>query len=294
MAFENVDVFVKSSLDTSPVEGVLVRIFDAAGLTVFTEAVTGVDGRVSFLLPTGSYSMRFYKFATSFSMPQSFEVVASVPPQPSPNVFDVVAVQLAPLSSTDPRLCCCSGYFRDLNGDPKKFLDMHFLHKFDPVLLEGSAVIADRVAVRTDEKGFASISLIRGACYIVTIESMECLERVISVPDASSANLPDVLFPVVQTVVLAPFSVPVLGTTIVEPTVLTSAGIPLEGAATSDVLWKIEDDTVASISAYTATGIEIRGLVAGVTQLVATRKDSSIVKIPDLGILGSPIQVTVA
>jgi hypothetical protein len=279
MSWEPVDIFVKSAF--LPVEGVLVRVYDRAGTTIYSEVTTDAEGKASFLLPTGDYSVRLYKFAHSFKMPQHFSVVTPGYLEP-PNTFDVQCTTVTPPLANDPRLCRLSGYFRDLNGAPKRYLDLHLRGKFSPLVLDGAAVVSETVAIRTGEDGYAQIDLIRCAEYEVRIESLETEPRCIQVPDSSSANLADVLFPVVSRVVYAPeppVEVAAGESVTLTPTVLTSSGVPLVGTASSDVLWKTTDESIASVSAG-LTELTVTGVAPGTTTLKPVRIDQSIMVVP--------------
>lgn len=291
MSYEPVDVFVKDQL-AAPIEGVVVKVYSVDGGVFYTQQSTDADGRVSFLLPNQQFTMRLYKFRATFSQPQQFTVLEA----PSTNVFDVrgeTFVDHPPAS--DSRLCRCSGYFRDPNGAPQKYLDMHFYPEFSPIVLEGSAVVPRELIQRTDESGYAQIDLIRGGCYRVTIEGMENEERFIRVPDLLSANLPDVLYSVVSRVVLdppGPYTVAAGSELEVTPTVYDSAGTVLHGTGQDDVNWTMSDRTFANVSVGEFK-LTIRGASAGSVELKAERKDQSIIRIPDVPISGQPVTIDI-
>lgn len=292
MSFEPVDVHVENSLG-DPLESVLVKIYDPTGATLYTQGTTGASGIASFLLETLSYTMRFYKFQVMFSQPQHFTVL----PAPEVNVFDVLAQPFIPPTATDPRLCRCSGFFRDLDGSPKRNLDIHFISKFDPILLDDAAVISEERHMRTDEKGYGQIDLIRCAEYAARVESIDGnWLRCIRVPDLPSCNLPDLLLPTVERVVLTPagpYALTIGQELVVTVEVYDSAGVQLEGAAVDDVQWKSSDHTTLLVSPAQTT-LTLRGNAVGSAQVLATRKNVSIIKIPDLPIVGQPIDVTVS
>lgn len=291
MSFEPVDVFVETPLH-DPVEGVVVKVYDSTGTTFFTQAITDPQGRASFLLETLMYSMRFYRFQVGFTQPQMFTVLAA----PNVNVFDVQAEPFDMPIATDPRLCRCGGFFRDVSGAPKQYLDIHFIAEFAPLLLDSAAVVTEEQSIRTDSRGYAQIDLIRCGQYNAMMEATGSDKlRCINVPDLASANLPDLLFPRVDRVIWdidAPYSTGVGSTIVLTPTVYDSAGKPLTGIAASDVSWKSSDPSIASLE-FTPTTIIIRGNAVGTTQLTATRLDSTIIKIPNTPILGVPLNITV-
>jgi len=287
--YEAVDIFVEDS-SGNPIEGVVVKIFNVAGSITFSQQNTDSAGKASFLLFTQDYTMRFFKFQTAFTQPQSFTVEEG-----GSNQFTAVGSSVEPPAATDARLCRCSGYFRDSNGTAQQYLDMSFFSDFSPILLDGSAIIPRPVRVRTDRNGYAQIDLIRGGKYRVMIEAMECADRYIKVPDQASANLPDVLFPVVSSVsfdIDEPYTVAVGGELVLTPSVFDSAGVLLEGTGSLDVQWTFSDPTIASVAVAQNT-LTITGLASGTTELQASRSDLSIIKIPNIPIEGQPVLITV-
>lgn len=290
--YESVDIYVLDDTPLhSPVEGLLVRIFGEDNATFFTQDTTDADGHVGFTLWTQQYNLRFYKQGAQVQQPQLIDVIEG-----STNSFNVYATVFVHPIANDPRLCRCSGFFRDITGAPHPWLDMHFLGQFSPILLEGAAVLSERRSIRTDEEGYACIDLIRGACYQVTVEGMEDTLRQISVPDAPSANLPDLLFTVVEEITFdpeGPYNVTVGSTLELTPTVVGSNGVPLEGTANADVHWYSSDDSVLSVDVG-VDKITLLGVAAGSADLMAERRDQSIIRIPSIGIVGVPQVVTVA
>lgn len=292
MSFESVDVFVADSTPLhNPIQGVLVKVYDPTGSTFFTQDTTDALGHVGFLLETQLYSLRFFKFQVGFAQPVLAEVLAS----PAINKFNVFGDIFVPPTPTDLRLCRASGFFRDVSGSPKRFLDIQVISKFSPILLDGAAVITERQIIRTDEKGYAQIDLIRGGKYQVTIEAFEDCQREIAVPDATSVNLPDLLFPVVAQVIFdppPPYNLLVGQSLVLTPIVLASDGRPLTGTDIEDVIWKTTDESKASVT-VSSTTLTIRGNGVGSAQLTATRINSSIIRIPDSPIGGQPVDITV-
>lgn len=297
-SYQSVDVeVVDKNAPSSPIEGVLVRVFSEDGSQFFTQGTTDVEGHVGFTLFTARYSLRFYKFQVSFRQPQLIDVLEGTNggPPAAGNVFGVEAELVVPPVATDPRLCRASGYFRDITGAPQRYLDLIFIGQFAPVLLEGAGVLSERRAIRTDEQGFACIDLIRCAIYTATVEGSENTLREVKVPDSSNVNLPDLLFPVVGSISLSPsspFSLAVGDTLDVTPTVLGTNKVPLSGTAVSDVRWSTEDPSIAVV-APTNDKLVLRGVAAGSTRLLAERINTSIIRIPETPIQGSGANITV-
>jgi len=296
VSYENVDVFFKEkNPPQAALVGVIIKVMNQAGTLIYGLGTSDADGKASFLLPHGIYQLRFFKQQVVFSNPQFIEVLEA-PVAPLSNQFDVLGESFVPPISTDVRLCVASGFFRRPDGSPAPNVDIHFITKFDPILLDGSALLTERVTIRTDDKGFAQVSLIRFAQYDVTIEGFEDWTRTITVPDLLQTNLPDLLFPVVARVTFdppPPFTVPLNGALNVTPIVVTSDGRILEGTALGDVNWKLSSNDAAGLGAN-QTQLVITGATAGSTTLLAERADTTIIRIPATPILGVPATVNVA
>ena len=120
--------------------------------------VTGTEGKASFLLDGPQrYQARAFKLAHSFSNPLYFDV----DPELS-NCFDFPCSSIAVPSSSDPRMCMCSGTFRQPTGAPAQGVDIHFITRFHPLMLDGAAILTERVATRTDANGWVQLQLVRG------------------------------------------------------------------------------------------------------------------------------------
>lgn len=297
MSLEPVDFYIKDSITGLPVPGVVLKLYDQNGVVFYQQGYSDADGHVGFLLTAPiTYQARFYKFQTGFTNPQLFQILEA-PVAPASNIFDITSETQMPPVSSDIRFCTASGFFRLPNGDPHNGLDMMFIPQFDPILLEGAGLLAERIATRTDRKGFVRIDLIRCACYQVTLQGYEDQVRYISVPDAPSVNLPDLLFPVVTGIVLSPagpYTLPVgsTGDLVVDVTIQTTGG---GRASLLDLEITTDNQAVAAVVAvdYTASKVTLRGLGVGVTNINFNRRDKSIIRIPSPALTGSPVQVTV-
>jgi hypothetical protein len=293
MAFVPVDVYVSDTSPMgSPVSGVVCRVYTQDGSIFSTQTATDGDGHVGFMLSDGAtYQLRFYKFGVSFTNPQYIAVV----PAPGVNKFDVLAELVTPPVPADRRLCTAFGFFRTPDGSPAAKVDLHFLPKFNPLIVEGSAVLVERTIVRTDEKGYVEVNLFRNGQYDVMLQGMEDTQRRISVPDAPNVNLPDLLFPVVSLITFdppGPYTLPVGEQMQLTPSVFTSDGNtdPLGNAY--DVMWSSDNPDVLGLNLAGGV-ITLNGNSPGVANVIAKRSDLSIVRIPDLGIIGIPQLVTV-
>ncbi len=277
----------------APIPGVLVRLLDRQGRLIHTQATTDVNGMASFLLPTeqSPYQARCYKHAVAFAGPAIIDVREDL----LPNSFNLYGDAITPPISQDPRVCVAYGYFKDGTNSPFAGCTIHFMPKFDPLLIDGNAVLKERTLARTDDGGYLEIELIRFAKYDVMIEGMEDETRTINVPDAVNVNLPDLLFPVVDHIDFlppGPYQLHVGEELEIYPTVWTSSGSPLCGTAPQDVRWSSSDPDVVACTVMPDRLI-LRGMSPGTAQLQAVRYDNSVVRIPNTPIGGVPVDITV-
>jgi hypothetical protein len=316
MAAETVKIYVVDQ-DADPVVGVLVRFFDATGTTFITQQVTslvGSDAVAEVTLegddPAIGYTIRLSKTGVAFdgslgSSSKSPQLISVASPPDPLNEWDVLAVTFSRPTATNPRLCRCSGFFLDIAGRPLVNMDISFINTFAPAVVDGSAVMGPEIQVRTDEDGYVELDLYRNGIYDAWVPGVCAREdadgntaiafpRTVKVPDSSSANLPDLLFPVVEAVDfgVASLSLEVLEQGSLTPVVTASDGRTLIGAALEDVIYMIDDLSIAGIST-SATQVFVVGAAPGTTVLRATRKDLSVVKIPNAEITGQPLTITV-
>jgi len=290
VSLQAVDFYIKSSGTTpTPLAGVVGKVFSLDGLTVYTSGTSDTDGRIALLLEEGSYQVRFFRQHASFSA-LTFSV------QPGPNTFDVTGDIFTAPTVNDPRLCVANGFFRAANGGKAPNIDVHFIAKFRPLLLDGDAVLTERVVCRTDANGYMQTNLIRNGQYDVLIEGLSDITRTIYVPDAPNVNLPDLLFPVIHSVtfdVPGPYSLLAGSSLFLTPTIRVSDGRILPGIGYDDVAWSSSDTRVVCL-AISPNRIELRAQAPGTAIVTLTPFDKSIVRYPDPGVLGVPFTVTVS
>jgi len=291
MSIESVDIYVvDNALPANPLSGVVVKVLSADGKQVYAQLTTDVDGHVALLLETGTYQVRFFKFAVSFAKALLMEVVAP----PTTNTFRVKGEPYVYPSSTDQRICYASGFFRTPSGGIARSVDIHFIAKWNPILLEGSPIMPERVTARTDENGFVSVPLIRFGQYDVTIQGMADYQRQVSVPDAASVPIGDLIFPTVLAVTFdeaPPYQVFEGDPLVLHPHVFSSDLNELPDI-TVDVLWSTSDGQNLSI-VPAKDSITLVGALPGIYTLNAVRKDTSIVRIPNTPIQGVPVQIQI-
>jgi hypothetical protein len=290
MSLESVDIkVVDTTPSATPIENVVVKILSADGTTIYGQLTTGPTGIVSTLLPNATYQIRCFKFGVSFQA-SLIDVVVS----PPANKFEVQGEKYVYPSSTDPRLCTASGHFRTPTGGIARGIDIHFIARWNPITLDGSAIMPERVTTRSNDSGYAEIPLIRFAQYDVTIEGMEDYQRTISVPDAPAVNISDLIFPVVDVITIeeaGPYTVAQGADLTLTPHVFSS-DLNEQSPISQDVNWSTSDTTKLGLDVQ-ATTLVLRGITPGTYTLLATRRDTSIIRIPNTPIQGVPVTVTV-
>jgi len=303
MAIETVSILVQDDqVVPAPVDGVTVLVYDELGTTLITSALTGTvtPGTVDFslngdVLPI-AYQLRFFINGGAIVSPQQIEVYS--PPAGSStgmNNFVITASLFTLPVATDPRLCRASGYVRGPNGLPRKGIDIHWIPCFNPLVVDGIGILGERVATRTDKNGYIQIDLYRDGFYQASVESHENVQRKVLVPDRSSININNLLFPIVTSVSYspaAPFSVAAGAELEVTATVTASDFRVLAGAGDGDVLYSTDDPSIAGV-AIRGDKVYVQGSSPGTTTLRVSRLDESIVYIPDPGINGGAVAITV-
>jgi hypothetical protein len=310
MASETVRIYVvdQQTPTPSPIENVLVRVFNASGDTFITDDFTDAMGIADFTLdgddPPNAYQIRLSKTGVAFDgslgddskSPQLIEVWTPAAASPSgTNDFAVKGETFQRPVAADSRLCRASGFFRRSDGRPYPNLELVFTPRFKPAIVDGDGVLWGDVHGRTDEDGYFEIDLFRGGGYSVLVESLDDCPREVVVPDASSENLVELLFTVVEEVTFSPTSVALAvgDSADVAPVVKGSDQRVLEGSAPNDVEYTVADPTIASVSVQ-SDRVVLTALQAGSTQLDVSRRDESIVVVPDTGITYTPLPITVS
>jgi hypothetical protein len=289
------------------------RIFVYSDSDVFiTELLTDSSGEAEIPLigsagPTGTtYIIRVQKLGVVFAEPIKTIAVLDPVSLPDTNIFDFVGHIVLPQESSDPDLCLVYGNFTNLSLLPVKRLRFEF--KSCPEFVEvgtpptphGSGLLlagytgiptivrehalVRSVKVDTDDNGNISVELPREGYFLVHIhgleEPFEITER-IYVPDAPGANLLDLLYPYIQSVVYDtdPITVAAGETVLVD---FTATFSNLESITAKDVIEKLlsfatADALIAEVSLFTGTQLLVKGLQAGSTTIVTARDDLYVV-----------------
>lgn len=140
----------------------------------------------------GYYALRFA--AEDFDVLGELRYVLSGPSfDTTSGAFDV---DPAPISfETAPPQCIVSGNIVDIGGDPLQQTRVFFQPKNVPGKTGGSLIASGNIELLTDVYGNFSVKLIRESRVLVKIPDAG-IKVLIEVPDASSANLLDLLPPI--------------------------------------------------------------------------------------------------
>lgn len=256
-------------------DGVLIRIY--SGSSLVTTGTTGegsnADGDRLFNLNAGSYTARLSMSGQNYTVvsPQSFTVTGD----PNNDVFLITVELPTKPTATNPKLCRCSGYFLDLNGAPMKGVSIAITGRVRPTLLGDDLVASDRLQILTNGSGYGTSDLIRKGIYSATVEGYDDLALSFRVPDTSSANLPDVLFPYITAVQFSPGASSIVhGATVdITTTVIYRSGLQMtlgEFEGTLPVRFVSSNESVASTSVVGGK-LRVTALVAGSTTITAER-----------------------
>jgi len=153
------------------------------------------------------------------------------------------------------------------------------------------------VNIKSDKRGYFQVDLLRKGMYLATVESHENVTRTVVVPDRSSINIMYLLFPIIVDITFNLFS-PTIGVVVggivtLTPVITATDYRTLLGTAPEDLFYSVDDPSIASVVVGQNT-IVINGISAGTTSLRVTRKDRSIVYIPDPAFNGAVTTITVS
>ena len=306
-----------SDQDNNPIAGVLIRVYDAVGAVFCTQQYTDVDGVAEVTLlgdnPAIPYTIRMSKTGVAFDgslgnaskTPLLITVFSPPSAVPGGNSFEIKGETFKRPVSLDLRLCRCSGFFKDITGKPLPGLEIKFINEFGPTVVDGYAVMGEGVNFITDQYGYGCIDLYRNGKYMAWVSGVQAVDansehalgfpRNMVIPDQGSANLVSLLFPIVANVVISPNPIALGLNQVSNPSVVATAddGRVLIGTACEDVYYDVLDKSIAGIS-VSLDKMSLVGVNPGTTQLTAVRKDQSIVKIPVVDLLSSPVIIIVA
>jgi hypothetical protein len=287
--YSTVNLYAIDSVTLLPLPNAVFKVLDATNQQPVVLQTSAADGSVGLLLPAGEYEVRVFHFGTDFHGPRRIQVQADI------ESFDFPGERYHPTASLDARLCVVHGHFRHSDGRPYKNLDLHVTPLFAPILVDDAAVMGEDMVVRTDERGWVRLPLIRGAKYQIDLEGYDHGQKTVYFPDAAQWNLPDILFPRVValefTDAVRPVAVSVGEDVELDVSVVLSDGRRVP-PTNPDVQWANSDSQKLYYS-FTPTSVILRGLAAGDVTLTATCTSTSVYSIPHRDLTGSPIDVRV-
>ena len=307
-----------SDQDGNPIAGVLIRVYDVVGAEFFTQQYTDVSGvaEIDGLAgdnPAIPYTIRMSKTGVAFDgslgdaskTPLLITVYSPPSAVPGGNSFEIKGETFTRPVAPDLRLCRCSGFFKDITGKPLAGLEIKFINEFGPTVVDGNAVMGEGVNLVTDKYGYGVIDLYRNGLYEAWVSGVQAVDgnsehaigfpRNMIIPDQGSANLVNLLFPIIIRVDILENPISLALNRVCNPTVAVWAddGRMLLGTGCEDVYYDVVDKSVAGIS-VTKEKISLVGLNPGATQLTAVRKDQTIVKIPATNLFVEPVILVVS
>ena len=298
-----VDIFIQdNSPMPAPIPGVVVAVVDQGTFAVYGTATTGSDGRAAFLLNGGPYEVRFFKLGVTFQNPQEILVQE---PAVTTNKFDFSGTLLTLPSATDPRCCTCTGRFLNMGNKPIPGATVRIMSRAErgyqnPTVVDGNVISGEVIGLQTDNDGFVSVDLIRGAEYFITFSGNDEEVWSIKVPDRASVNLIDLIHPAPVSLTWDQTDAPGNAITLAVGAVLDihfslnfSDYEVREDKTSLFVTFTNSDDTVMAVG-QDSRCITVEGIGPGVAQVTYQAKPNlAPYRIPDNTIVGPALAVTV-
>lgn len=192
-----VTLYVYNSADetkSTPLASCTVFVFSEDGATFVTTGTTDADGEVTFDLPVETYWVRFFKAGFSFDTGLSIEVTED-------SEFEVGGEDLdVQPPATLGHLCRVSGFIIGAAGQFLPNVTLEFILNGRVRISGGYMTGNAKVLVASDSDGYVEFDLLRDAVYEVVIESYSPDVFVLTVPDAASTNLTELIWPYVARV----------------------------------------------------------------------------------------------
>lgn len=302
------DIYVKDdTVVPAAIPGVIVSVLDSTTFAEVAQGVTDVNGKASFVLPGNvtpglTYEVRFYKLGVRFANPVQIQVEE---PVVTTNKFDFSGTLLTLPTATDPRVCRCTGIFKNFSNSPIVGAVVRFMAKAEagtqiPKVVDGNLISAEVLATKTDEDGSVSVDLLRGGHYFVTFSGEDDVVWEIHVPDRSSVDLIELIHPGPVSLDWDDTDAPGDAITLAvgeTKTVHYSVLFTNYESLTEGVLQYLDftngDDALISVAVGEGVAI-ICGLAAGSTTVTAAAKPDVLpIRVPDNSITAPALSVTV-
>lgn len=298
------DVYVfDDALVPNAIQGADVTLLDPNTSAVVAFTATNSNGKAGFSVPDGTYEVRIFKRGYGSGVHRLVvDALATT------NKFDAAVEDLTALPvSPDSRLCRCTGRFVNLDGRPTKGVTFKLQAKVPyggqiPKIVDGDLVFADGMALRSDAQGLVSVDLFRTGQYHAIFAGEDDTTWCIEVPDRSSVNLIDLLFPAPvllrwdQTAAPADAVTLAVNETKAVPVSLLFSNFQTKTRLINEwVAFTNSDGGVVDLSYSDSSGeVFLRGIVAGNATVRANLQPHlSPFRVPPYALTANPLQVTV-
>lgn len=294
--------------DTTAVDGVLIRIYTSPG-DVFVTSGTSGDGANPagdrlFDLAAGAYTIRLSMSSSGYSFTAGSPQALTTTGVPAADIFDIEVNLHSASVATDANLCRCSGFFRDADGSLLVGATLWFVRTTQPHLILGDALMGERVRVVTDADGYAQVDLVRDAVYRLEHSALIDVNLEMRIPVASSANLPDVIFPIVS--FISPDS-PTLALSaggaadVQDVSIVYRSGLSVVLSEFVEGVYPVEfESDLPAVATVSISGgqVSIIPVAVGTATITATRvtedEDTAIAAVPAAGAITGSIIATVS
>lgn len=312
-----VDIFLNDdSLSPAPIVGAVVSVVDPITLQPTASATTDSSGHASFLLPgdvypTGvAYQVRAFKLGVYFANPFQILVFEPLPVSPTgvSNQFNLSGTLVGTLQpATDPRCCRCSGRFLNFSNQPVINSVVRISAKACiggqvPKVVDGNVISEQVMELHTDGDGYIVVDLLRKGLYEVVYAGDDDTTWEILVPDRTSVDFIDLLFPQPVSLTWDPTAAPgnavtvaVNGNALIPFTVLFSdyEVMGLGQGVLNYVNFQNSDSSVALAAAGDGT-LFLTGVAPGTCQItVGVQPFIQPSRVPDYSIQAIALTVTV-
>lgn len=277
-------------------ESVTVFVFSEDGDSFITSGSTDSEGQVTFDIPDATYWVRFFKAGFAFDTGLSVVVTED-------DEFEVGGENLdtQPPATLDHQ-CRASGY---IIGAAGQFLpDVTFEFKLNERVRIGGGYATGNAKVLTasNSDGYVEVDLLRNAVYEVVVESYGADVFVITVPDESSTNLTELIWPYLARVDLSTDSVSIDegDDEDVTVTAVLSSGLstPYNGISSTvyprSVVSASSSDTDVATVSWDEETLTITGVEAGTCDIEFSTQLSPAKRATDIDVTLDTISVTVS
>lgn len=286
----------------APVEGVVVSVYNEDNDTLLFTSTTDAAGESAFTLPVARYAVRFYSQHLLFTLDTLSQINVKDPPYSG--TWQFAGTNFVAPVSPDPRFCRCWAYFLSPSGQRQENLYLRLAPSRNPVAVYASpefGVSQSAVELFSDADGYIQVDLPREGGFSVTMAGfLDCAPDIV-IPDHSSFNLVDLLFPYPQSLTFAPvgpLAVGVGSTADVVPTLTMSDGevlTMLTSPIASEYIEFASGNEAVLTVAEVAGAVQITGVAPGTTTVTATVRDGSVYpRLPISQFTVVPVTVTVS